>query len=213
MLSLPPGVLQVLTWSALALELGFAPLALVPRLRPWLWASMLLMHLGLILVIDFADLSLGMVMLHLFTFDPAWMPQPKAETELLGYDGGCGLCHRAVRFILAEDRSGAAFRFAPLDSAAFRNALPEAMRSQLPDSFVVLTADRKVLTRSAAVRHLLYRLGGLWRVSGVAAAVFPTPLLDRAYDLVARIRGRLFSRPAAACPLVPPRLRERFSTG
>jgi hypothetical protein len=29
----------------------------------------LAMHVGLIVLIDFADLSLGMVMLHLFTFD------------------------------------------------------------------------------------------------------------------------------------------------
>jgi hypothetical protein len=71
-LSLPPMVLRVATWSALGLELGFAPLALFRRLRPWLWGLMLCMHLGLILLIDFADLSLGMVMAHLFTCDPAW---------------------------------------------------------------------------------------------------------------------------------------------
>jgi predicted DCC family thiol-disulfide oxidoreductase YuxK len=210
LLSLPPTVLSILTWSALALELGFAPLSLVPRLRPWLWASMLLMHLGLIVVLDFADLSLGMVMLHLFTFDPGWVPQPKAPTETLGYDGHCGLCHAAVRFLLAEDRSASAFRFAPLDSAAFRSALPEAVRAKLPDSFVVLTADGKVLIRSAAVRYVLRRLGRLWRLLGVAAAVVPARLLDLAYDTVARIRGRLFARPAEACPLLPLRLRDRF---
>ncbi|MGH7213559.1 MAG: hypothetical protein ACREIT_02165 [Tepidisphaeraceae bacterium] len=31
------------------------------------------MHLGLMVLIDFADLSLGMVMLHAFTFNPAWV--------------------------------------------------------------------------------------------------------------------------------------------
>jgi hypothetical protein len=34
---------------------------------------MLALHLGLLFVIDFADLSLGMVLLHLFTFDPEWL--------------------------------------------------------------------------------------------------------------------------------------------
>jgi len=32
------------------------------------------MHLGLIVLIDFADLWRGMVFLHAFTFDAAWLP-------------------------------------------------------------------------------------------------------------------------------------------
>ena len=80
MLSLPEGVMAALTWGALAAELLFAPLALARRLRPWLWAAMLAMHLGLITLIDFADLSLGMVMLHLFTFDPRWL-RSRAEAR------------------------------------------------------------------------------------------------------------------------------------
>jgi hypothetical protein len=71
--SLPPLVLTAATWAALFLEIGCAPLALVRPLRPWVWAALLGMHLGLIVAIDFADLSLGMVMLHLFTFDPDWL--------------------------------------------------------------------------------------------------------------------------------------------
>jgi hypothetical protein len=72
-LGLPDGVLSVGTWATLAFELLFAPLALSRRLRPWIWMLGLAMHLGLMVLIDFADLSLGMVMLHLFTFDPAWL--------------------------------------------------------------------------------------------------------------------------------------------
>ncbi|HWG44725.1 MAG TPA: hypothetical protein VN688_18260, partial [Gemmataceae bacterium] len=53
--------------TALTLELAFAPLALVPRLRPWLWSAMLFIYLPLIALFDFADLSLGLVMLQLFT--------------------------------------------------------------------------------------------------------------------------------------------------
>src|SRR2546426_853835 len=86
------------------------PPALVARLRPWLWTLMLGLHFTLIVLIDFADLSLGMVMVHLFTFDPAWVKvRPITATELLFYDGHCGLCHRAVRFVLAEDVGGKTF--------------------------------------------------------------------------------------------------------
>jgi len=78
-LSLPTWILHLVTWGALALELLFAPLALIPRLRRWLWTLMLVMHLSLLLLINFAELSLGMVMLHLFTFDPGWISRIFAD--------------------------------------------------------------------------------------------------------------------------------------
>ena len=73
-LSLPDGSLRVASWGALLLEVAFLPLSLSRRLRPFLWLAMLGMHFGLIVLIDFADLSLGMVFLHAFTFDRAWLP-------------------------------------------------------------------------------------------------------------------------------------------
>jgi len=163
-LSLPDGLLRLGTWATLALELLFAPLALSRRLRPWIWTMALAMHLGLIALIDFADLSLGMVMLHLFTFDPAWVPAVKpSTTETLFYDGQCGLCHNAVRFLLAEDRApGGAFRFAPLGGETFQATVSRP--ADLPDSLALVTDDGRVLTRSRAVLHLGRRLGGLWRV-------------------------------------------------
>ena len=209
--ALPDGVLRLASWGTLGLELTFAPLVLSSRLRPWLWSLMLAMRLSLVVVIDFADLSLDMVMLHLFTFDPAWVrPQKASGTEMLFYDGHCGLCHRAVRFILAEDRTGDTFRFAPLESEAFRAAVREPDRAALPDSLIVLTTDGVLLTRSAAVLHLLRRLGGVWRLLGSVISVVPTPLRDRVYDGIARVRYRLFRPPAEACPIVPADLQGRF---
>ncbi len=72
MLALPEGLRAAMTWGVLGLELAFAPLALSGRARPWLWAVMLAMHVGLVLMIDFADLSVGMIVLHVATFDPNW---------------------------------------------------------------------------------------------------------------------------------------------
>lgn len=81
LLVLPGGLLRLGTWAALSLELLFAPMALSRRLRPWIWTLALAMHLGLIALIDFADLSLGMVILHLFTFDRAWVAALKVRTR------------------------------------------------------------------------------------------------------------------------------------
>jgi len=130
--------------------------------------------------------------------------------ERLFYDGSCALCHWAVRFVLARDPEGRAFRFAPLDSDAFRGAAPEAVRAALPDSFVVETSDGRLLTRSTALLHLLDRLGGPWRVLGRAARIVPRSLRDALYDFVARVRYRVFGRESEACPAIPKQLRSRF---
>jgi hypothetical protein len=73
LLALPGPVLRAASYAALGLELLFLPLALVPRLRRWVWTAMLGMHLSLIALIAFADLSFGMVVFHLFVADPAWL--------------------------------------------------------------------------------------------------------------------------------------------
>jgi predicted DCC family thiol-disulfide oxidoreductase YuxK len=209
LLNMPPLLLHAATWGALALELLFAPLALFRKLRPWLWAAMVTMHLGLIALIDFADLSLGMVMLHLFTFDPGWVKPLRAKAEAtLFYDGSCGLCHGAVRFILAEDTR--AFRFAPLDSDAFRSAVTEDRRATLPDSLIVVNDEGEILSRSSAVLYVFRRFGGVWGIMAMIGMVVPRAWLDGIYDAVARIRYLLFRKPESACPILPVNLRARF---
>lgn len=198
-LSLPSPLLVSATWFALALELLYAPLALSRRIRPWIWAAMLGMHLGLLVLIDFADLSAMMVILHLFTFDPRWIPsRAPATTDTVLYDGTCGLCHGTVRFLIAEDTIGTSFRFA---------ALPE---TSAKESVVVETAKGVTLRKSAAVIHVLHRLGGLWRVLAFGFSIIPRPLRDAVYDAVAAVRYRIFGRTKEACPLLPPDLRSRF---
>lgn len=115
-----------------------------------------------------------------------------------------------MRFVLARDPDGRAFRFAPLESETFRAAVPAAVRAGLPDSLVVQTADGRLLTRSSAVLHVMGRLGGGWRVLAVLGRLVPGRLGDAAYDLVARVRYRVFGRQDDACPVIPAALRGRF---
>jgi len=72
-LGLPAPLLHGMTWSTLALELLYAPLALSRRARPVIWTLMLMMHIGLLALIDFGDLSAAMIVVHLFTFDRGWL--------------------------------------------------------------------------------------------------------------------------------------------
>ena len=172
------------------LELAYGPLALVPRTRPWIWLTMLLL---LALSAD-----PGRVLVHLLTFDPGWVTRrwPRRR-DLVLYDGTCALCHGLVRFLLAEDREGTAFVFAPL---------PEKDAPTVQ----VRTETGALLGRSGAILYLLERLGGLWRLLALAARIVPRTMRDLVYDTVARVRYRVFGRTASACPLLPSDLRARF---
>ncbi|MFI5314348.1 MAG: thiol-disulfide oxidoreductase DCC family protein [Myxococcota bacterium] len=143
--------------------------------------------------------------------DPGWIPPLRdGAPARLYYDGACALCHAAVRFALAEDRDGSAFRFAPLASESFAQRAPAEIRASLPDSLVLALADGALLVRSAAVLEVGERLGGLWRALARALRLAPPWLLDGLYDAVARNRKRFIRAPDDACPLVSPELRARF---
>jgi predicted DCC family thiol-disulfide oxidoreductase YuxK len=130
--------------------------------------------------------------------------------EYLFYDGHCGLCHRAVKFVLKHDRSGRAFRFAALQGETFLARVEAERRVGLPDSVVVLTRDGELLVRSDAFLHIFWRLGGGWRVLAAVLSVVPQGLRDLLYDFIARIRYRVFGRRDDLCPIVPAELRARF---
>lgn len=133
-------------------------------------------------------------------------------SERIYYDGTCGLCHQGVLFVLRRDRSGKVrFRFAPLQGETYRGVVDSmADYRQQPDTLLVETTDGELLGRSSGVIHILRRLGGVWSGVAAALALCPRPLRDGVYDLVARWRTRLASRPTGLCPAVPASLADRF---
>jgi len=200
----PDAIFAAAAWTILAMELLFAPLALLPRARPLIWAWTLVVHQAILASIIFRQLEPGLLMLYLICFNPAWI-KPRGsdgDVEVIRYDGHCGLCHRAVRFVLAEDAphpgQSPVFCFAPLADGA--NA----------SSMTVETADGRTLTQSAAVLHILRRLGGLWVIVADFVGLVPKFLLDMGYRMLAALRYRLFPRPKDLCPIAPERLRSRF---
>jgi predicted DCC family thiol-disulfide oxidoreductase YuxK len=138
------------------------------------------------------------------------MSPPARDPEILFYDGHCGLCHRAVKFVLKHDRAGNAFRFAPLQGETFQSRVPPERRAGLPDSVVVLTADGNLLTRSDAFLHILQKLGGGWKALAGILGVIPRSVRDAVYNTVARIRYRVFGTRDDLCPIVAADLRTRF---
>ncbi|MDP1579682.1 MAG: DCC1-like thiol-disulfide oxidoreductase family protein [Candidatus Didemnitutus sp.] len=213
-LSLPDWAVAMQTWAVLALEILFLPLSLHWRGRAWAWVAMLGMHLGIILMVDFADLTFGMVMLHLFLFDPAWLPaRSDARHPVLLYDGECGLCNFIVR-ILVRDDAAQRLRFAPLQGAPAQAYLRAQGLPTTDFDSLVFVPDWQQPTahayrlRTAGVLGAADEMGGLWRVLGWSRWL-PASWRDAAYKLVALSRYQLFGtyRPT---PLPEPEWAQRF---
>ena len=134
------------------------------------------------------------------------------HSHLILYDGVCGLCNRLNRFVLKRDRA-AVFQFASQQSALGQSLLGRYGRDPAGlETFYVIVdygSDSPVLlSRSTAALFVFKTLGGAWRLAAVLR-VLPRKLLDRAYDLVARNRYRIFGR-YDTCPLPKPEHRRRF---
>jgi predicted DCC family thiol-disulfide oxidoreductase YuxK len=138
---------------------------------------------------------------------------PHAEAvHLVLYDGVCGLCSSLLQFLLTHDRRGV-FAFASLQSQTGRTVV-EHFGGDPADltSFYVLAnyrTDRsRTLARSKAALFVAGQLGWPWRAA-VFARVLPGSVLDRAYDVIARNRYRVFGR-FAQCLAPRPEFRSRF---
>jgi predicted DCC family thiol-disulfide oxidoreductase YuxK len=196
LLKLGPAGDAALTWSVLALEILFLPLCLFRQGRMFAWTAMLGAHLGILLVVNFADLSLGMVMIHFFTFDPAWFPaRCDARKPFLFYDGRCGLCNWVVRFLKRED-STVRIQFVTLQSNVAQSYLRgHGLPTKDFDSLVFVgdghNRSAPYFLRTTAVLCVLGEIGGIWRAVSWFA-VIPASWRDPLYDFVARIRYRFF---------------------
>lgn len=204
-------------WNEQAPALAWVPfgltglLALTPRTRPFAWALALVLHV-VATATDPEPLIRGAAGLGLlgFSFTPSWIGRRDGDgVEQVFYDGACGLCHGAVRFLLAEDPAGV-LSFAPIAGDSFRESIPDDLQGRLPDSILVLTEKGELLDRSRAVVHTLSRLGGVWHVAAFFGEAVPLAVRDPLYDFIAKRRHRWFETPAEACPLLPPHLMERF---
>ncbi len=134
------------------------------------------------------------------------------QRPIILFDGECGLCHRAVRFVLRRDRAGH-FRFAALQSLAARRLL-RAIPVDIPqpgeagDTVVLLDpASGRVWLRSAAALRIARRLRWPWPLLAIGLAL-PRCLRDAVYRAVASRRSR--GAAPAVCDLLAAQAADRF---
>ena len=100
--------------------------------------------------LNFADLTAPMLLFHLLTFDPKWIPTKQSDAqEWIFYDGTCGLCHRVVRFVLVAEERRQVLVFA----AARRDVRANRARGRAKRPAGQLCGDRSIRSDSAAQRR------------------------------------------------------------
>jgi predicted DCC family thiol-disulfide oxidoreductase YuxK len=124
------------------------------------------------------------------------------------YDGVCGLCNRAVAFIIRHDREGK-IHFATLQSTEGEKASAAVLRQsgKTTDS-VIFEECGKYYTGSDAVVHIAAWLDGPWKWLRFLKVV-PRFIREGLYRFVSRHRYRWFGK-RDTCELPAPELRSRF---
>ncbi len=124
------------------------------------------------------------------------MDQSETQT-IVFFDGYCGLCSSSVDFLIERDR-GRKLVYSPLQGETARSLLNEKQRNDL-DSVVVITRDplNGITAHYLKSDALLFASGKLspgWSALAKVLRVFPRPLRDMVYDLIARNRFKLFGK-------------------
>jgi predicted DCC family thiol-disulfide oxidoreductase YuxK len=139
-------------------------------------------------------------------------PYASGGIHVVLYDGACGLCSSLVQFLLSHDRHGV-FSFASLQSAVGKSLVERSGGNpcELASFYVVAnyrTGASRAFTRGDAALFVADALGWPWRAAQIGRLV-PRAIRDRAYDLVARSRYRVFGR-YERCLVPRPEFRNRF---
>jgi predicted DCC family thiol-disulfide oxidoreductase YuxK len=122
------------------------------------------------------------------------------------FDGVCNFCSWSVRFIHEHDDGS--LRFAPLQSEVGRELLAEHdLPADYFDSLVYLRGGEAHLKSDGAVR-IARHLERPWRWLQWSQYV-PRPVRDAGYDLLGRVRYRIFGK-REACMVPDADLRARF---
>lgn len=138
-----------------------------------------------------------------------------ASHPIVLYDGVCGLCNRAVQFLLKRDRHDR-FRFAALQSDFAANLLQRhgIDSTNLDTVYAVVdhgTPDEKLLAKGDAFLFFAKVLGGVWSLARLGCIV-PRVVRNWLYDFVAAHRYRVFGR-AESCMMPDPAHRHKFLEG
>ncbi|MEE2789750.1 MAG: DCC1-like thiol-disulfide oxidoreductase family protein [Myxococcota bacterium] len=169
------------------------PCFIFRALRPWCWTLAVCIQLLCVLSLRADGETVLFLVAHFLAFDGRWL-RPKRFSDspcIVYFDGVCGLCNRAVDFIIQEDFERT-FMFASIQSKT-----AQALNSPIINEgqSMVLQVGQTLHYRSDAVLLIAAGMGGGWRLIACLRIV-PRPFRDFAYHVVQLNRYRMFGRHA-----------------
>lgn len=176
----PDWAVSGMTWYA-AWGMAIAlPGLLWKRTRFVTWLLVTSMFVAMAITLDLAQVTIGMLVFHLFIFDREWIPaKKKVEPITWYYDTNCNLCQSYKKFIEKEDHQ---------QVTAFKSIYD--LETEF-DSMILEIGKRRYTYSDSALQHWHF-LGGMWRLLAWSGALVPKVLRDHMYKLVARNRYRWF---------------------
>ena len=120
--------------------------------------------------------------------------------NIIYYDGECGLCHIAVKFILRVDSKGK-FYFSPLSN--FDDKLKNI------DSIILKIGD-EVFYEGKAIIMVFENIDNNWIFLAKVLKLIPINVLDIMYRWVSRNRTKLSAKKISSCPILPNHYKKRF---
>ena len=198
-LDFPAIFFKLMTWFSLIGEILFLPLSIFYRTRIIAWNWMFIMHLGILSMVSFADLTFGMLIAHLFVFDARWLKPKVQGLKILFFDGTCGFCNYSVNLISQLDNDKLIY-FAPLQGKTAKDKLPAKLIDQNNLSSVVYYKESKLFTHSQAIRELLNDIGGVSRFFSWIIYLFPKTFADYIYRIIAKYRYLIIKNPICNIP-------------
>lgn len=121
------------------------------------------------------------------------------KRHIILYDGECSFCSFWVKFLLKRDKKDL-FRFASLQSITGIYYTEMHNINENIDSVILVNKDGTCLIKTNAIFEILYLLGGLGKFL-YGLKVFPRFTRDFFYDIIAKMRYKLFKRKACELPL------------
>ena len=120
--------------------------------------------------------------------------------NVIYYDGECGLCHLAVKFILRVD-SKSKFYFSPLSNLDYNLKNIDS---------IVFKKGSKVFYEGQAIIMIFENIDNKWYYLAKVLKLIPINVLDTAYRWVSRNRAKVSVKKVSSCPIIPNYYKKRF---
>ena len=187
---LPMFFSKIATWLVLFLEICFLPLALFKPTRKWIWLALVLLHIGILLIIDFTDLTLGMLMIHWFTFDASWLKAKPKRSGILYFDGVCVMCNHFAKFLISEDKNDA-LQFASLQGDSAKYNIDAKHLNNI--NTLIYQEGEKTYSQSSGILQAIASLGGIYKLV-LVLKLTPKFIRDKIYVHISANRYKWFGK-------------------